>query len=450
MVRLADPTGARIGTRGPSGFLRVALIAMVLVLAQGCSLISPPDSAPAREALGDREVLVMIHSEARFRFQPGSAGLAEYGLAPARGAQQTAASIARDYGLELISDWPMPSLSMHCFLMQVRGPAPVTPTVEVLNNDRRIEWAQPSQSYRVLGHTDPYYPLQKAAQSLRLDELHQLSTGSGVRIAEIDTGIDAHHPDLEGQVSDVQNFVAGGRYVAEVHGTAVAGVIAGRADNGIGIVGVAPASSLLGLRACWETDGFEGAICDSFSLAKALQFALRREANIVNMSLTGPDDRLLSMLIDKAVARGMIVVAAADPERPDGGFPASHTGVVAVASDGTQAPLEQRAIRAPGVDVLTTTPRASWGFFSGASMAAAHVTGIVALVLARKPGMSHSMVVEALAHGGDDGRMRGAAGGFDGCAVFAAVLSVAECKCCSETSVTRRPTPLSEGPGTLP
>jgi subtilisin family serine protease len=390
---------------GLSGVLaRAAACATLALLVQGCGTRAEIAAAPLAADGANPAVLIMISSEVSARFAPGSAGMADYGVAaPARGVRRTAASVAKDHGLELVSDWPMPALGMHCFLMHPRGSLPLDAVLAGLDGDRRIEWAQASQHYRILGHTDPYYPLQAAARELRLDEVHALSTGRGVSVAEIDTGIDLHHPDLAGQVAEFQNFVDGGRYEPEVHGTAVAGIIAGRADNGIGIVGIAPAASLLGLRACRETGARHEAACDTFSLAKALQFALRREAGVVNLSLTGPYDRLLAALLDKAFARDTVVIAAADPDRADGGFPASYRGVIAVAAEGSPSRAQHVAVLAPGVDVLTTVPPAGWDFLSGASMAAAHVSGVAALLLARRPGMSPAQVAQAIMGGGGVG-----------------------------------------------
>src|SRR6185369_156320 len=169
----------------------------------------------------------------------------------------------------------------------------------------------------------------------------------------VDSGVERAHPDLAGQVVAAENFVEGRPYASERHGTGVAGVIGARADNGLGIAGVAPRATLMALRACWQESQSE-TLCTSLSLAKALNFAITHDASIVNFSLSGPKDRLLEMLIDTALSRGITVVAAADPASPDGGFPASHAGVWAVAAEGGGA--RTRALLAPGRDVPTTVP----------------------------------------------------------------------------------------------
>ena len=90
-------------------------------------------------------------------------------------------------------------------------------------------------------------------------------------------------------------------------------------------------------------------MCDTLSLAKALYFAIGHDAQVINLSLSGPPDPLLGRLIDVALARGIVVVGALDPNAADGGFPASHPGVVAVSDDpataASRAPSGARAAR---------------------------------------------------------------------------------------------------------
>ena len=94
-------------------------------------------------------------------------------------------------------------------------------------------------------------------------------------------------------------------------------------------------------------------LCDSFSLAKALYFAIDQKAPIINLSLSGPDDRLLRELLKIAMGKGETVVAAFDRMQPDGGFPASLPGVIAV----SDSALAGRGVYiAPGRDVPTTQP----------------------------------------------------------------------------------------------
>jgi subtilisin family serine protease len=296
-----------------------------------------------------------------------------------------------------------------------------------LSHDSRAAWAQPMQAFHSLGHNDPLFALQPAAAAWHLDELHALTTGRSVSIAEVDSGVELTHPDLAGQISVAENFVDASPYVAEAHGTAVAGIIAARADNGLGIAGIAPSARLMALRACWQVDD-SAASCNSFTLAKAFQFALERGADVINLSLTGPEDRLLHLLLDAAVLRGVTVVCAADPLRVGGGFPASHPGVIAVRQD--DAGDGSASVGAPGRDVPTTLPGSRWGFVNGSSFAAAHVSGMVALLheLAPSLGPQRTRAMLLSTAGPDSGAKR-TSNRINACAVIARAAGGCSCAC---------------------
>jgi subtilisin family serine protease len=248
-----------------------------------------------------------------------------------------------------------------------------------------VAWSEPLHLYRGQGAppNDPLFPAQPAAKVWRLADLHEVATGRNVKVAVVDSRIDLQHPDLAGQVQVSRDFLPDHPGGAESHGTAVAGVIAARADNHVGIVGVAPGARLMARRACWQEPPKAAAICDTLSLARALSFAIENGAQVINLSLSGPDDTLLSRLLDVAITRGATVVGAADPSLAGGGFPASHAGVIAVAMDGD--PAARGFVRAPGRDIPTTEPSGRWTLVTGSSFAAAHVTGLAALVRERDP-----------------------------------------------------------------
>jgi len=338
-----------------------------------------------------RQILVMLHAPPP-HYRPGNSYGSGYDDQSGRLARRRSAEkLAHEYGLTLLSDWPMPALGVDCYVMESATGGEVAEIVTRVSADPRAEWVQALNAFQTLASNDPLYPVQPSAALWRVDELHSVSTGRGVRIAIVDSGVDSAQPDLAGRVDVRRNFVDAHADAIEAHGTEVAGIIGARADNGVGIAGIAPEATLLALRACWEASA-EQTLCNSFTLAKALQFAIDDGARVINLSLSGPQDKLLGRLLDVALARGATVVTAADPHIAGGGFPASHPGVLAVSASpaptaNTPMPSLPRwpVLMAPGRDIPTTLPGARWDFVSGPSFAAAHVAGLVALVKQLSP-----------------------------------------------------------------
>jgi subtilisin family serine protease len=163
----------------------------------------------------------------------------------------------------------------------------------------------------------------------------------------------------------------------------VAGVISALLDNGIGIAGIAPDAEILAFRACWpDKPNSLAARCNSFTLALALNQAIRMDSQIINLSLSGPEDLLLKALVEKALEKGILVVAAVPGKQQEGGFPANIPGVIAV---GQAADVSNPQMQAPGQDILTTVPHQAYDFMTGSSFAAPHVAGLSALLLQLHP-----------------------------------------------------------------
>jgi subtilisin family serine protease len=374
---------------------------------------------PVQTVAPDREILVMLRQPAD-HYRPNGGYGGAYGDQLGQSARRRVAKrIASHYGLTLADNWPMPMIGVDCFVMVVPEGHSPSAAAEQVSHDTDVVWAQPVELYGGKGsaasHNDPLYPAQPAAHDWHLADLHRMATGRGVRIAVIDSGVEVSHPDLSGQFLVNRNFVAGRPLAIEQHGTGVAGIIGAKADNGIRIAGVAPGARLLALRACWQP-GATATVCDSLSLAKAIYFAIENRADIINLSLAGPDDRLLAELLKVALGKGSVVVAAFDPKLSAGGFPASLPGVIGV-SDLPLAPLRREAYTAPGRDVPTTEPGGRWFLVNGSSYAAAHVSGLVALI--RERSRSTSPVLVADRRGGE----------IDACATLQRVAGACDCSC---------------------
>ncbi|CAN7417306.1 S8 family serine peptidase [Phenylobacterium sp. LjRoot225] len=365
--------------RRPPSWLRRTLAAWAAAV--GLVVAAPAATAPNEAAASQpAEVLVLFRAPPP-HFRAGSDYQAGYSDKQGRAARRRLArEIAQARGLTLVTDWPMPVLGLDCYVMRAPPGRSADEVARELSGERNVAWAEPMNLYRgrAAAHNDPLFAVQPAARLWRLGELHEIATGRNVRVAEIDSQVDVSHPDLRGQIALARDFVPDRPALGERHGTGVAGVIAARADNGLGIVGVAPGARLMALRACWQSaDDPAVALCDSLSLAKALVFAIDHKAQVINLSLSGPPTLLLGKLIDVAGARGAAVVGAYDRALPAGGFPASHPGVIAVADAG---PAPASVFLAPGSDIPVPEPGGRWGLVDGSSYAAAHVSGLVALL----------------------------------------------------------------------
>ena len=369
----------------------VCAIAALAVLAPGCATTSP--GTGARPTEGDALPKELVERVVVVTLAPASSDSSD----------RIPVELAGAHGLRHVGAFPLTSIGVHCLVFEVPANRAMDEVLRRLAADRRVESAQPNQVFRNLaaGPPDPYASFQYGARVIRAPQAHRWATGRGVTVAVIDTGIETEHPDLRGRVAKTANFVDGGAqsFAHDRHGTAVAGVIGARANNNEGIFGVAPEADLIGIKACWQStaDGLD-ARCSSWTLAKAIDFAVMNGTRVINLSLGGPPDPLLTRLIVKAIERGTTVVAAAMDGADAPGFPASLPLVIGVvASDShndVRSDERNRAtmLAAPGVEILTTTPPHAYAFLSGTSLAAAHVAGVVALLLQREPMMSPGQV----------------------------------------------------------
>lgn len=385
------------------------LVFAALGLASGCALqqtaVRAPELPPQARADPDRFVVITVRNEPQPAVAtPGStprgyAAAGVYGVS-ARARDLTHA-IERDYRLREVSAWPIASLRVNCIVARVPQPTPRSALISRLERDSRVESVQPLNEFTTETGSDrrAYLPLQHNLTELGVIQAHRLSEGAAVRIAVIDTGIDYTHPDLRGRVIERLDFVGSrDEFTGDRHGTQVAGVIAATADGGQGLMGIAPKSRLIALKACWPLQRSPAqAACNSFTLAQALQAAITDRADIVNLSLAGPPDPLLARLIRQGMRQGIIYVGAVPPagSGPSRTFPTDIPGVLAVqsAEDAGNVPAY---LLAPGRGILTLVPGGHYDFASGSSLATAEVTGIVALLLGDGRRLSGSRIERIL------------------------------------------------------
>jgi subtilisin family serine protease len=403
-------------------------IALVTLLIAACATTPGRDAAASDvpKQLQTRQIIVTLHD-----------GTPEQWAAIAK-------ALSEEYKLYEVGNFPLPSIRVQCIVYRMLDDGSLENIVEALKRDPRVDSVQVNQVFAGMqgGHSDPYAALEYGAAAIHADRAHRVSTGKGVRITVIDTGMDKDHPDLRGRIVKIANFVEGGEksFGQDAHGTAVAGVIGARANDGVGIFGIAPDAELLAAKACWyPKEKNDGALCSSWTLAKALDFAIVSNSQIINMSLSGPADALLERLLETAIGRGIIIVAAAAQDGDAPGFPAVLNSVTSVIASNAKAEVriptwakDKILLAAPGIEILTTAPRDSYDFLSGSSLAAAHVSGVIALLLERRPQLRQVelwslLIATASASAKNAGKTVVAVGVIDACAALDKLLGQSNC-----------------------
>jgi type VII secretion-associated serine protease mycosin len=256
---------------------------------------------------------------------------------------------------------------------------------------------------------DPVRDEQWQLDYLDATDAWQRADGTGVTVAILDSGVDSSHPDLTGQVLPGIDLVDGttdGRSDPVGHGTTVAALIAGRDDDGRGVVGLAPNAKILPVRVLNTENRYD----DATTVANGLRWAVDHGARVVNLSLGGSGaSPALAEALDYAFDKDVVVVACTGNVSPPAStqvwYPAREPGVLAVAGlshDNGEEPLwissisgPQTVLAAPAADLLGARPGGYWRV-QGTSFAAPLVSATAALVRSRWPQMSAANVVNRL------------------------------------------------------
>jgi len=289
------------------------------------------------------------------------------------------------------------SLGVLLLTVQTPNPEKTKRIVARLTQQKIISAFQPMHTYHtrgLSGREDPFATRQFGCLPLKkLSEIHAACSGQGIHIALLDTGVDNYHEDLDsGKIETIDFTREGlGKFLTDIHGTALCGILAARPKNGKGIIGLAPASKIHVIKVCKRiSQSSIQATTNTFTLAEGLDYAIQKRVHIINVSIGGPRDRIIEKLINRARADKIVIVAAAGnggPRSPPP-YPAAYAGVIGVTAIDQNLHLYTKAtqgcfvdIAAPGVDVFSLKPGNRYNFYTGTSFATAYVAGIIAMEL---------------------------------------------------------------------
>jgi subtilisin family serine protease len=374
-----------------TGSAAAASLAAPAIVARGVERpeAAPPAIATPSDVFVRDEVLVTVASAS-----PGA----------------TDAAIGARYGLQRLESREIALIDRRLVRYRIPDGRAVAAVLAAMGTDGQILSRQPNYYYRREDSAAEAQTqeLQYALAKLDIPAAHALGQGRGALIAVIDSGINQAHRDLAGAVAEI--FAAApdtGGTPDNPHGTAIAGIAAARGLT----QGVAPGAKLFDVRIFSRVKGRGEPRATTMSLLRGLDWSVSRGARIANMSIAGPEDPLARLAVEAAARNDVIMVAAAG----NGGayaapaYPAAYDDVIAVtatdAGDGLFAMANRGAyvdFAAPGVDVLVPALGQSYAMKSGTSFAAAHVSGVIALLLSRDPERSTEDVRQALAAGAAD------------------------------------------------
>ncbi|HEY6258271.1 MAG TPA: S8 family serine peptidase [Xanthobacteraceae bacterium] len=291
------------------------------------------------------------------------------------------------------------------FRFRITDGRPVDDVIRALESEN-IGVAQPNYVFRLqqdstlaARNTGGGDPSQYVVSKLRLTDVHRIAIGSNVLVAVIDSEIDGKHPELTGTVVDEFDAI-GNHDKPHAHGTGMAGAIAAHRK----LIGVAPGVRLLAIHA-FSSNGTDSAEATSEHILAGIDWAIQKGAKIINMSFAGPDDPMLQLALQKARDKGIVLIAAAGNMGPKSPplYPAADPNVIAVtATDSSDQLLPQAnqgayiSVAAPGVDILEPGPNGAYQVTTGTSVAAAHVSGIVALLIEHDPSLDANAVRDIL------------------------------------------------------
>ncbi|MCB1503538.1 MAG: S8 family serine peptidase [Hyphomicrobiaceae bacterium] len=391
-----DKCVRNVGTACPAGTERRG---------RRCVLIPPASIPPIRAGAAPAAPLPQPAPAAAAddaEYEPGEVLVQIEGATP----QQIANRLIRSYSLITLSRTQLTAIGVSLYRFGIPANTSVETVVAQLSREPGVASSQPNWRYKL--NTDvsgaaprPAIPPQNATMPqyapdiIGAREAHKLTQGAGVLVAVIDTGIDETHPELAGSVTAHYNAFPAQKIEPDTHGTAIAGIIAAHAD----LAGIAPQARILAVQAFTSRTSAGGGDGTAQRIAAGLNWAIMKGARVINMSFAriskNGSDAVIDRMLDKADSYGIVLVAAAGNGGPDAhpAYPASLPAVIAVTAIDEGRALYQHAnvgdyidISAPGVGIMAPTAGGAYDLETGTSFAAAHISGVAALMLSGELG----------------------------------------------------------------
>ncbi len=385
--------------------LQIALSILVLISIVAWPASAQPPLPPSLTLVppGPLQAGGFAPGKALVKFKPGTTAFAR-GLAAAQVAAQEVDHI--------------PQIGVRRWKV---APGKELETIAALKKNPTVQYAEPNYyAYAIGTPSDTYFTYQWGMTKINAPQAWDITTGiSTIKIAILDTGIDADHEDLASKVVLRRNFTTSGTDDDLYgHGTHVAGIAAAATNNGIGVAGVGYNAMLMS----YKVLGDDGA-GDYSWIANGITWAADDGAKIINMSLAGlnPSQALQDAVNYAHNVKGSLIIAAAGNCARNGPnclgltnpdmYPAACANVVAVAATNQS---DQRAtfseyrpyvdLAAPGVSIFSTLPNHSnwistnygyplnYYYLQGTSMATPHVSGLAALIWTVAPDVTNDQV----------------------------------------------------------
>lgn len=356
-----------------------------------------------------------VEGQVLVRFGPGSDDV----------PRRLITALENKYRLKLLEIIKLKSLSQTLVLFSFLDPKDtVSSLLPRLLADDDVYAVQPNFLYTAFGAQGrDYRDEQHALGQINAHRAQRYSSGGGVRVALIDSGVDDGHVNLKGRIVEKINFTDDPEYAQDLHGTMLAGIIAAAPHKGLGISGVAPRAQIISVKVlklrAHDPAGYVGVLKQgskdpaeyvgtASDVLQGVDFAINRKVNVVNMSFGAPNyDQSLADAVRTAFAQGIVLVSAVGNKglerRSKDMYPAALDEVIAVSAvdvnnnhyaEGNRSRYID--VAAPGVDILSTQPGNNFYRFTGTSCAAAHVTGTVALLLGTRPNTSPGRIKTVL------------------------------------------------------